>query len=234
MQFPSFCLVQFKIQKNEGKPPSLDCTAYFRKQEVRYWWLVNLAELAKLQREICDALGQRTNAPDVKGIRPGGITTIAARAHAGDSAPKVQIPLIDRSYSLERERLFGMVNSLVWDSMPSREDYAGEWLQMFFELHPPEKPDPDGVAVAQVGIEYLKDEIDKHLKASSASDASLRELHRALEQLLNANRDFALAQRKQEATSERYKSWRGTVKPLIEHVIGLSYGRITALKLNNK
>ena len=171
MQFPSFCLVQFKIQKNEGEPPSLDCTAYFRKQEVRYWWLVNLAELAKLQREICDALGQRTNAPEVKGIRPGGITTIAARAHAGDSAPKVQIPLIDRSYSLERERLFGMVNSLVWDSMPSREDYAGEWLQMFFELHPPEKPDPDGVAVAQVGIEYLKDEIDKHLKAISASDA---------------------------------------------------------------
>ena len=233
VQFPSFCLVQFKIQKKEGESPSLDCTAYFRKQEVRYWWLVNLAELAKLQREICDALAQRANAPEIRGIRPGGITTIAARAHAGDGAPKVQIPLIDRSYSLERERLFGMVNSLVWDSMPNREDYAGEWLQMFFELHPPEKSDPDGVAVAQAGIEYLKNEIGKHLKATSAGDVSLAELHRALEQLLNANRDFALAQRKQEATSEKYKAWRGTVKPLIERVIELSYGRITALKLNN-
>ena len=114
VQFPSFCLVQFKVQHNEGESPTLDCTAYFRKQEVRYWWLVNLAELAELQGRICDALGQRTKIPQTKGIRPGAITTIAVRAHAGDSAPKVQIPLVDRCYSLERERLFGMVNSLVW------------------------------------------------------------------------------------------------------------------------
>jgi len=229
VQFPSFCLVQFKIQSGEGGSPTLDCTAYFRKQEVRYWWLVNLAELAKLQREICDSLSQYPNVPEVKGIGPGAITTIAARAHAGDSAPKVQIPLIDRCYSLERERLFGMVNSLVWEGMPNREHYAQEWLQMFLELHPSEKPDPDGVAVAQIGIEYLKNEIEKHIQASDGSDAQLVELGRKLDQLLSANQRFALAQQRREATSERYKSWRATVKTDIERVIELSYGRITAL-----
>lgn len=229
VQFPSFCLIQFKIQHNAGETTTLDCTAYFRKQEVRYWWLVNLAELVELQRSICDALRQRTDIQQkIKGIRPGAITTIAVRAHAGDSAPKVQIPLVDRCYSLERERLFGMVNSLVWDGMPNREEYAAEWLQMFQELHPPEKPDPDGVAVAQVGIQYLKDEIEKHVKPFSAADEPLAELHRTLERLLNANQGFALAQQKEEATSERYESWRAIVRPQIERIIELSYGRITA------
>ena len=60
VQFPSFCLVQFKIQGDRyDKASRLDCTAYFRKQEVRYCWLVNLAELAELQQQICDALRQR-------------------------------------------------------------------------------------------------------------------------------------------------------------------------------
>ena len=108
-------LFNSKVQQSTEGFLALNCTAYFRKQEVRYWWLFNLAELARLQREICDALRQQVSAQELRNIRPGSITTIAARAHAGQSAPKVHVPLVDRYYSRSRERLFAMVNSLVWN-----------------------------------------------------------------------------------------------------------------------
>jgi hypothetical protein len=132
------------------------------------------------------------------------------------------------------------IQTIVCKSGEARLPAAREWLASFGEFN---GASVFGSSCGPASLPSWKQQmlnprqsskIEKHLKASSAADASLGELHRALEQLLNANRDFALAQRKQEATSERYKSWRGTVKPLIERVIELSYGRITALKLNDK
>src|SRR5262249_23710338 len=72
VQFPSFCLVQFKISAGGGSgvPPMLECTAYFRKQEMRYWWLVNLAELAGLQRTVCESLRIRKNQKELRKIQP--------------------------------------------------------------------------------------------------------------------------------------------------------------------
>ncbi len=231
--FPSFCLVQFKAQQRSlplnADPPQLECTAYFRKQEVRYWWLVNLAELALLQRQICDALNQK-RVPVLRAIKPGAITTVAARAHAGRSAPKVQVPLIDRYYSLSRERLFAMANALVWAQMPGRNEYGTEWLKVFFELNPPDTSDPDGLAIAQEGLKYLQDEVKRHLPpVQPGADEPLRELHHLLEQLLAANQAFALLQQREEATVEKYNAWRATVTPLITHIIELTYGRITAV-----
>jgi 3',5'-cyclic AMP phosphodiesterase CpdA len=233
--FPSFCLVQFKVERSDGGHPALNCTAYFRKQEVRYWWLVNLAELSELQREICDALAQRRNVQELRNISPGSITTVAARAHAGRNTPKVQVPRIDRYYSLSRERLVGMVNSLVWERMPGREEYANEWLRVFLELKPPETADPDGLAIAQEGLKYLRDEIGRHLDSPSLQgDELLKVLQRTLEQLLTTNQGFALLQQKEEPKSEKYTAWREAAMPLIEKVIELSYGRITAVERGAK
>jgi 3',5'-cyclic AMP phosphodiesterase CpdA len=234
-EFPSFCLVQFKVQQSTGGSPALNCTAYFRKQEVRYWWLVNLAELAKLQREICDALRQGSNVQELRTVRPGSITTIAARAHVGQSAPKVHVPLVDRYYSRSRERLFAMVNSLVWEHMPDRKQYAYEWLRLFFELKPPETPDPDGLAIAQEGLKYLVEEVGHHLSSSSShKDEMLKNLHHALEKLLTANQDFALLQQNGRGSSDKYNEWRAKVESLVGTIIELSYGRITAVTLDGK
>lgn len=230
-EFPSFCLVQFKVQPSNKEPPVLNCTAYFRKQEVRYWWLVNLAELARLQREVCDALRQRPGLQELKNIRPGSITTIAARAHVGPGAPKVHVPLVDRYYSRSRERLFAMVNSLVWEHMPDRKQYAYEWLRLFFELKPPETPDPDGLAIAQEGLKYLVEELGRHLDSnSSRKDEALNALHHAIEQLLAANQGFALLQQNGKGNSDKYNEWRTKVGLLIGRIIELSYGRITAVE----
>lgn len=229
VQFPSFCLVQFKIQgERYDKSPTLDCTAYFRKQEVRYWWLVNLAELAELQQRICDALRQRGD-QKLRNIASGGITTIAARARAGESAPKVQVPRIDRYFSLSRERLFAMANALFWPQMPNRNEYRKEWHRLFAELSPPNEPDRDGTPIALDGLDYLKSEIERHLGArkfgarkSIESDA-LTDLHRALERLLAANREFALTQQQELVTSTtNFEKWRTAVEQQIKTIIDCS------------
>jgi hypothetical protein len=189
---------------------------------------VNLAELSELQRDIRARLAARKGIPEIKNIRPGSITTIAARTHAGQSPPKVQVPLVDRYYGLERERLVGMVTSLVWERMPNRATYMDDWLRLFTELQPPESPDPDGLAVALDGIEYLIAEVGRHLDNGLSERTSLRALHGALGQLLNANRGFALVQQKEDVTPEKYALWRNAVRPLVATIIELSYGAAVA------
>jgi hypothetical protein len=232
--FPSFCIVQFAVQKvDDTSNPILACTAYFRKQEVRYWWLVNLAELADLQRQICDALNQDTRS-ELRNIQPGPITTVAARAHAGDSPPKVQVPLVDRLYGLSRERLYAMVHALIWDAMPDRAAYAAEWRGIFSELVPPETRDPDGLAIAQQGLKYLIKEINRHLETSGSRGELLSSLHSKLEKLLAANQEFALNQQKNAATSEKYQEWRNGVTPLIDSVIELSSRLIASMSVSTE
>jgi hypothetical protein len=220
--FPSFCMVQFTVQRTgDLDTPALACTAYFRKQEVRYWWHVNLAELAELQRQICDALHQGTR-PELRSIAPGPITTLAARAHTGNSPPKVQVPLVDRFYSLSRERLYAMVQALIWGAMPDRSGYAAEWARVLSELNPPETPDPDGVAIAQQGLRYLLEEVGRHLEAPPPHDERLQSLRNQLEQLLLANQEFALHQQRNTVTSARYREWRSRVAPLVGSAVELS------------
>ena len=75
--------------------------------------------------------------------------------------------------------------------MPDRKQYALEWLRLFFELKPPQTPDPDGLAIAQEGLKYLTEEVGHHLASnSSREDELLKSLHRVLEQLLSANQKF--------------------------------------------
>lgn len=220
IQFPSFCLVQFKVEKGSHSiAPRLSCSAYFRKQEVKYWWLVNLAELSELQRQICGALQQR-EPKKFREIVPGSITTIASRAHAGRGAPKVQVPRVDRYYSLARERLFAMVNALVWREMPNRLQFAGEWRRVFEELVPPEQPDKDGTPIAREGLDYLRDQIgcclnDGELKAKEP----LSTLHRALERLLGENERFAGVQQNAQLTDQVYAQWRAAARECITTII---------------
>ncbi len=177
-----------------------------------------LKSLAELQRRICDSLRQPGN-PDLKNISPGSITTIAARARAGQSAPKVQVPRIDRYFSLSRERLFGMVNALFWEQMPNRHEYGKEWHRTFKELLPPDEPDPDGIPIAQDGLNYLKGEIERNLHTCDLKDEVLFTLHRALEQLLVANRQFAVIQQKEQVSAENYRSWRMTAARWIGEIM---------------
>jgi hypothetical protein len=106
-EFPSFVSIQLQLVPT-GTGWRLDCTAYFRKQEMRYWWPINVAELAKIQAEVADAISI-----DEQGHpRPGLLRTITAHAILRDRLPAVAVPAVDRASDQRPEDLWRMANSL--------------------------------------------------------------------------------------------------------------------------
>jgi len=66
---PALLLVQFGL--DEGR---LNVTAYYRAQEMYFFWVVNMFELINLQDKVCDMMRSRSS--DIT-VQPGGITTFA-------------------------------------------------------------------------------------------------------------------------------------------------------------
>jgi len=71
---PALQLVQFTISNN-----LLDCTAYYRAQEMYFFWLVNVFELITLQEMVCSGIRERN--PQIT-VEPGAITTLAFVGYA--------------------------------------------------------------------------------------------------------------------------------------------------------
>ncbi|WP_188053930.1 metallophosphoesterase [Sphingosinithalassobacter sp. CS137] len=52
--FASFCSVQFRKREVGDRSWVVDVIGYYRAQEFRRWWPINVAELRALQNEVCD------------------------------------------------------------------------------------------------------------------------------------------------------------------------------------
>ena len=66
---PALISIQFKLQDNK-----LHATAYYRAQEMYFFWLVNMFELISMQETICQQLKSRSSEINVE---PGAISTFA-------------------------------------------------------------------------------------------------------------------------------------------------------------
>lgn len=122
--FPAFVLAELGIIKRDGLR-QLDCFAYFRKQELRYWWPVNLAELASIQRAVHEQLdGEK---PSI-----GRIATFSAIALWSDSLPRVAVPDVDRLVD-EPERLWALAAAIAKPNTAASADVA-EWRRLLADL----------------------------------------------------------------------------------------------------
>jgi 3',5'-cyclic AMP phosphodiesterase CpdA len=206
-KFPSFSLIQMVIRRGGPERFELDCIGYFRKQEMRYWWPVNIAELATIQRR---AYGQL--AGDVRGLTLGTLTTIAAISYAGTTPPKVAIPALDREFDDHPERLWSMAYALFWPEMPGRSDIGKAWKHFLEDLIPPEAPDPDGVPMSVDGLRFLADQVTRFAVHHAESPASaltrhLNELHRLNER-----------QSDESDPTISHARWRASVKADVETI----------------
>jgi hypothetical protein len=86
--FPAF-VVLHAVLRTDSTGTSLDLLGIFRKQEMRYWWPINVAEMAAVQEELLRDLKQPH-------VRPGRLVTLASLAHTGSKAPAINVALIDR------------------------------------------------------------------------------------------------------------------------------------------
>lgn len=154
--FPAFCLVQLHI-RTSGNRTFLDATAYFRKQEMRYWWPVNVAEI----RQVMEAARA-----DLKDVELGSITTIAAVAVWQTSRSRVSIPAIDRLYLKNdegRHDLMRMAAFLAQSAAGTTRDEADRllhlWQVVLEDIVPPEEAVKDSIPVAVEGVGFLKEAV---------------------------------------------------------------------------
>lgn len=127
---PALQLIQFTI--TDGL---LDCTAYYRAQEMYFFWLVNVFELINLQEFVCSGIRDRN--PQLE-LRPGSITTFAfvGYATAADLSRKMDQE-VSSTLAIERlgtthiqvsefEEL--LTNALI-ENIPERRHFLVELLE---------------------------------------------------------------------------------------------------------
>jgi hypothetical protein len=180
--FPSFVLIQLQLATREGMQ-ELDCTGYFRKQEMRYWWPINVAELALVQASVLKGL---VNGEDP--ICQGRLRTVTAYAASEDKLPVVALAAVDRAVDQHPDHLWSMAYGLV-DAKGEQSMLRRRWEMYLSELEPTN--DPSGTlpisyrGLSDIGniLKWLgvgEERVGKALKALADSYGALHEQKRSV------------------------------------------------------
>ena len=173
--YPAFALVEFGLTRR-GHRLELDCFGYFRKQEMRYWWPINLAELARMQEEVCAGLKADYRA------RSGRLVTFSAIALYGTELPQVAVTEIDRAIE-DEGRIWQLAAAVAF---PSSRDaaIAADWRRILAELGGQGRAVPP---VPALGDETLLAEV-KRFAALAGKGGSAARVARRLEDLCKVYR----------------------------------------------
>jgi 3',5'-cyclic AMP phosphodiesterase CpdA len=159
--YPAFALAEFSVVDRGGRR-ELDCFAYFRKQEMRYWWPVNAAELKRLQ----EAVRQRLDR-DLE-VRPGRIVTFSAIAEYGEEIPSVAVTELDRAVDVEGA-IWEMAVAIAFPTSADAESGRQRWVRVFEELEAKGRPRPPR---PRLGHEVLLAEIKRVATLAPGSTAA--------------------------------------------------------------
>jgi hypothetical protein len=177
---------------------------------MRYWWPVNFAELASLQKKALERLSA-----EHPGLLPGSIVTIASIAKASKTLPKVAVPLIDRLFIEDPDTLWQLAHSLAL-----RDDDASKsaetWRRLLADLIPAAQYDPDGAPVAIKGLKDLICEIHRFKRFHPNPD--IEEAAAALSSLLDVNTAYASDALTNDPSHQQHQEWRAKCQPLISRI----------------
>jgi hypothetical protein len=148
--YPAFVLAEFTLVPREGRE-ELDCFAYFRKQEMRYWWPVNAAELKQLQEAVRGKLERSREA------RSGRIVTFSAIALYGDEVPGVAVTELDRAVD-EEGALWEMAAAVAFPAAADAGSGRLRWQRVLEELEAKDRPTPPR---PRLGHEVLLAELER-------------------------------------------------------------------------
>ena len=209
IEFPSFSLLHLWIQDG-----ALNCSAFFRKQEMTYWWAVNAAEIAKIQRHVLQALGSSHGQ-----LTAGAIRTHTSQAVFSSQLPKVNVPRVDRLFWQQPDSLRVLAVAVVDRHMPGRDDDIATLLSLMEDWAPrAEAPPTDGAAVPTRGLAALADMLDALAERYPMSPA--RETGELLREMDEANASY-LEKRNTGDSLRVYRQWRGRQLQRITRMRGL-------------
>jgi 3',5'-cyclic AMP phosphodiesterase CpdA len=199
--FPSFSLLHMWIDDNR-----LHCSAFFRKQEMAYWWPVNMAEIARLQAEVL----QRIH-PSHELATAGAIRTYASKAVFSDRLPRVDVPLVDRVFWRDATELRVLAVAVADGNMPGRDEDILTLLSFIDDWAPGDDGPPvDGAAVPVRGLNALVEMLEPLAFRYRGSLA--REVSELLREIDEANKSY-LRDRNTADPLRTYVWWRGRLAP---------------------
>lgn len=191
LDFPSFCLVHLVIVDDE-----LRVVAYFRKQEMRYWWSVNLAELAQLQSAAVRRINEQRTGPRVKA---GSLTTVTAVPTSGDRIPRVAVPLVDRWVDRDTGRLLRMALLPYQPLMAEADAALADWAELRDECDLPAAHAADGSPVPALGLERIRSHLNQ-LRSAFGTVATATRIDTALQLAILANTEYRRRARSADST----------------------------------
>ncbi|MGI8411621.1 MAG: metallophosphoesterase [Solirubrobacteraceae bacterium] len=154
--FPAFALAEFSLTERDGQR-YLDSTGYFRKQEMQYWWPVNVAELARLQETIRAGLNADT--------LTGRLVTFSAIALWKGTVPRVAVPVVDLLVE-EPTRLLAMAAAVAFPGTAATDPAIADWRQVLGDLAGAGRDAPPKVSA---GVEILYDNVSQLTAAATAT-----------------------------------------------------------------
>jgi hypothetical protein len=199
--FPSFSLLHMWIEDN-----LLHCSAFFRKQEMAYWWPVNMAEIACLQAEVLQRLH-----PSHELATAGAIRTFASKAVFSDRLPRVDVPLVDRVFWRDAAELRVLAVAVADSNMPGRDKDIATLLSLIDDWAPGDDGPPvDGAAVPVRGLNALAEMLEPLAVRYRGSPA--REVSELLREIDEANKSY-LRDRNTADPPRTYARWRSRLAP---------------------
>lgn len=196
VEFPSFSLLHLWI--DDG---ALNCSAFFRKQEMNYWWAVNATEIGRIQAHVVQAL--RTLGKDVT---VGAIRTHTSQAVFSSQLPKLNVPRLDRLFWQDPDSLRVLAVAIADLGMPGRASDIATFLALIEDWAPQaETPPTDGPAVPRRGLAALANMLTVLGSRYPASPA--RDVGDLLREMDDTNAAY-LATRESGDTLRAYRQWR--------------------------
>ena len=215
-KFPGCCIMQFDITF-PNRHPQLDATVYYRRQEMRYWWPINIAEIYEIMNEIINGIKRKSSR--LEKLSAGKITTFANVAYAGDACPKVAVPYIDRMFDEDPVLISEMAFS-IFQPLPSGE-IMQKWDRVLDELVPEERVDEtSGVPVAKDGLAMLEDHIRRF--SILTDDVAAADIAHRLKSLVDGNAAItAVVARDAGSLRNRHLRWRASCQQLVQETKSL-------------
>jgi len=177
-KFPAFSEVQLQVRKVATDRYLLDVLGTYRKQDLKLWWPVNMAELAHIQEDAVAAANEESPIDDAS-FAAGRLIAVASQGVHEDVFPQMAGTTLDRAVDLRPEWIYRL------SYLAARPDAAGEPSEVIEEwaraLADVGERSTEGLQVPSIGLERLLAALGTH--ADMAGEASFAELLAALEKL---------------------------------------------------
>jgi predicted MPP superfamily phosphohydrolase len=172
-EFPAFTLVQLQ-KRVQGSTVFLDVVGIFRKQDLDYWWPVNMAELAQIQKHALEAA--KGGAGDgMKAAKPGRLIAMTSIGAHENTNPQMAGTVLDRAVDLRPEWIYYLAHLAAHPGPKT----TGEWEEALEDIG---EREGDGLLIPSVGVQRLTAAMEIHV-AGGGTSARFRALAKTVVKL---------------------------------------------------